>query len=115
MRRPNAAGMVLRALEPLAKKLTELEAHALQGDAMPVAALMGELVEATLAVARHGTELLLEQAAAVQTEVTCPKCRSSQVGSHGFEPTSFTGRVGRVELSRRRLECSRCKQSWFDF
>src|SRR5262249_2787455 len=116
MRRPDAAGRVLEALEPMAKKLTDLEARALQGAAMPVTVLIGELVEAALAVARQGTALLLRQAAAVaQGEVTCPKCSSKDVGSHGFETTSFIGRVGRIELSRRRLECDICEHSWFDF
>jgi len=116
MRRPNAAGTILQALEPMAKKLTELEARTLEGVAMPVAALMGELVMAARAAARRGTELLLQQAAAVvPAEPSCPACSSRNVGSHGFEPTSFIGRVGRVELSRRRLECGTCKHSWFDF
>ena len=42
MRRPDAAGRVLEALEPMAKKLTDLEGRALQGAAMPVTVLIGE-------------------------------------------------------------------------
>jgi hypothetical protein len=116
MRRPNAAGIVLQALEPMAKKLTELEARALEGVTMPVTALISQLVGAALAVARSGAELLLQQAAAVvQTDLSCPACGSPQVGSHGFEPRSFTSRVGQVDLSRRRWRCGACKHSWFDF
>lgn len=116
MRRPNAAGMVLQALEPMAKKLAELESRALEGGAMPVVALIGELAESALALARRGTELVLDQAARVASaDLKCPKCGSQDFCSHGFEPTSFTGRVGHVAFSRRRFDCDGCGHSWFDF
>jgi hypothetical protein len=116
MQRPNAAGMVLQALEPMVQKLTELEALALGGGAMPVVEMIGELVEVARGVVRRGAELVLQQAAWVAlNDLKCPKCDSNDVGSHGFEPTSFTARVGRVAVSRRRFRCDVCKHSWFEF
>jgi len=116
MQRPNAAGQVLQALEPMAQKLVELEDQALEGRAMPVVAMIGELVEVALAVARRATELVLQQSARViSTGLKCPECGSQDCASQGFEATSFTGRVGRVALTRRRFKCRGCRHSWFDF
>jgi hypothetical protein len=108
--------MVLQALEPLAQKLTELEELALEGRAMPVVTMVGELALAALAAARRGTELVLEQAARVAvSDVKCPECGSRGCRSAGFEGTSFTCRVGRIAFSRRRLDCRACGHSWFPF
>ncbi len=115
MQRPNAAGMVLQALEPMAQKLTELEALALEGGAMPLVTMVGALIEVAIGVARRGTELVLQQAArTAQADLKCPECGSRDVGSQGFEPTSFTARAGRMVVSRRRFGCDACRHSWFE-
>lgn len=107
MKRPNAAGTVLQALDPLAQKMTELEQRALNGHAMSVVQLASQLAQAAREAARRGLELVLEQAA--RSEPTCAACAcGAQAHSQGFEHTFFVTRLGRVDLERRRCTCEVC-------
>jgi len=117
MRRPHAAGKSLEAVKPLLEKLAALEATALQGGAVPVAAMTVQLAVACAAAARDAMALVLEQAALAQpSSMPCPHdgC-GGQATSKGFESTSFVARFGRVPASRRRMECNRCHESFFPF
>ena len=114
MKRPQAVGKVLEALQPLMAKLTALEQRALTGDALPVVTLAAELADACRDVAREAMTLLLEQAARAQPS-SAPCACGGPAASKGFAATSFVGRFGRVPVARRRLKCARCGQSWFPF
>ncbi len=110
MKRPNAAGTVLRALAPLVQKMTELEQLALDRQAMSVVQMGRQLTEAALEAARRAVELLLDQAArSAPTSMRC-SC-GGQATSDGFEHTSFVMRCGRVQLDRRRVSCDRCQHT----
>lgn len=111
MRRPNAAGTILQALDPVIQKLTCLEEQALRGEAMPVVEMASQLAATLAVVARQAIGLVLDQAARAQpTEIPC-SCGGT-AGSQGFEDTFFVGRYGRVALSRRRVSCAVCHRSW---
>lgn len=112
MQRPHAAGHILQALEPLAQKLAELERQALEGRAANVVSMMGELAKSTAEAGRRAAEIVLEQAARTPSRGSCRTC-GGEATSHGFESTSFTGRLGLITLARRRMECDKCKRSWF--
>jgi len=110
MKRPNAAGTVLQALEPLAQKMTELERCALAGHAMSVVQMGRQMVEAALEAVRRAVEVVLDQAA--RSEPTSARCScGGQATSQGFEHTSFVMRCGRVQVDRRRRTCDACKQT----
>jgi len=114
MRRPQAAGSILEAVKPLTEKLTALEAKALQGGSISVVAMAAELAATCIVVARTAMTLVLEQAACAQPS-SLPCACGGEASSKGFEDTSFVGRFGRVPVSRRRMECDRCGESFFPF
>ena len=110
MKRPNAAGTVLQALEPVAKKLAELEQRALTGQAMSVVQMGCELADALREAGRRAIELLLDQAACA--EPTAGRCAcGGHTHSEGFELKSFVMRFGRVGVMRRRSDCDTCGSS----
>ena len=114
MKRPNAAGSVLQALEPVAKKLAEMEQRALAGQPTAVVQMGCELADSLREAGRRAIDLLLEQAARAEpTGGTCA-C-GGQTHSEGFEPKSFIMRFGRVSVMRRRRECDACGSSELGF
>lgn len=114
MRRPDAPGRIMEAVKPLMQKLAELETRALEGRAMPVVAMARELAATCTAVARLAMELILEQAARAQP-CSLPCSCGHESSSKGFEDSSFIGRFGRIGVSRRRMVCDRCEESYFPF
>jgi hypothetical protein len=110
MKRPNAAGTVLQALEPLAKKMTEMEQLALAGGAMSVVQMGAQLTEASREASRRAVELVLDQAARSAPTSSACAC-GGRAESQGFEAISFIMRFGRVRVGRRRCRCDDCKRT----
>jgi hypothetical protein len=95
MRRPNAAGIALQALEPLAQKVTELEGKALRGESMELVRIGEELAEAAREAGRRAVEMILDQAARAEPAHGSCGCGGHR-GSRGFEPRSVTPDVVRI-------------------
>jgi hypothetical protein len=114
MKRPNAAGSVLQALEPVAKKLAEMEQRALAGQATAVVQMGCQLADCLREAGRRAIDLLLDQAARAEPTGGLCAC-GGPTHSEGFESKSFVMRFGRVSVMRRRRECDACGSSELSF